>query len=326
MNRFEKQLVQSLIKNKNVWEVISDNDLDLLNFLEINKNNKKLKIDRDKLKIIRKINNFNCPNCDGRGLIIDPFFKDILNKFEEIIKNRPKAIPQYDQAFIKPEDVVRRVEFIHERGDLLNSKILVIGDDDLISIVLGLTKLPKIIYVVEIDQRITSFINNIAKKFNIKVKSLKYDVRTSLPKNLLSKFDVFITDPVETEKGLKIFLLRGMLSLKQGGSGYFGLTTLESSLKKWYKIEKFILNNGFVITDIKRKFSVYPITKDENSWMSFKEKLPIYNKLKDKNNYDWYTSSFIRIEKIKIAKIKNKRITIGKFFYIDPEALATPRI
>ena len=326
MNRFQKQLIQSLARNKNksIWNLIDENDSHLLKFLEINKHKSKLKISKNKFDIIKKINNLNCPNCEGRGLIIDKFFKDVLNKFRIIIKDRPPALSQFDQAFIKDEDVIKRVEFIYQRGDLLNSKILIIGDDDLLSIALALTKLPQIVYVIEIDQRLTDFINKTSKKFNLNIKTLKYDVREPLPESFINKFDVFVTDPVETEKGLKSFLLRGLLSLNQNGSGYFGLTTSEASLNKWFNIEKFILENGFVITDIKRKFSVYPIIEDETSWKSFEDKLPISKIIKTKANYDWYSSSFVRIEKVKDIKIANKKIKIGMSFYVDKEALATP--
>lgn len=335
MNRYLNQIFQLYAKNKNknkknninIWDFIAGNDASLLEFFDIYDSFKKNKFkETSNYDLLTKIGNLTCKKCEGRGLVFDKFFQDILMKFKKIIKNRPPAIPQYDQAFIKAEDVIRRVEFIYERGDLLNSKILVIGDDDLISIALGLTYLPEIIYVIEIDQRLIEFIKEISQKFNLNIKTFTYNVCDPLPKDLINKFDVFISDPVETEKGLKIFLLRGMLSLKINSSGYFGLTTLESGLKKWYKIEKFILDNGFVITDIKRNFSIYPIVDENTSWGAFEEKLPAYKIIKQKATVDWYTSNFIRIEKIKNIKISNPKIIFSKDFYTDKEALATPQI
>lgn len=328
MKRFVNQLLQFVLRNKNysIYELIDNNDASLLEFLEIYKNIKNFKsqLSSQKTDLIKKIKNLECSNCQSTGLVFDSFFKEILIQFKKITKNRPPAIAQYDQAFIKAEDVIKRVEFIYQRGDLLNSKILVIGDDDLISIALGLTKLAEFIYVIEIDQRLINFINDLSQRFNLNIKAMIYDVRNPLPKDLINKFDVFVSDPVETEEGLKHFLMRGMLSLNKNGVGYFGLTTLESSLKKWFKIEEFILKNGFVITDIKRKFSVYPIVKDDKSWKLFEEKLPIYKILKKKSTFDWYKSGFIRIERIKETKIVNKKISLSKKFYIDKEALATP--
>ena len=332
MNRFLKQIIQKYIKDKsrNFYEFYPEVDSDLKTTLKIFKNldfqkvlkNKELK---NKLSIIKKIKNLKCKVCDGSGYILDQFFYNIFKQFEKICQNRPPAVPEFDQGFIKTDDVIKRVEFIYERGDLLNSRIIVLGDDDLISIALALTNLPKEIYVIEIDKRLVNFISEISSKYKLPIKIFEYDARTPVPKYLLNKFDFFVTDPIETLIGLKTFLLRCMLCLKKDGVGYFGLTTLESSLKKWYQIENFILNSGFVITDIIRNFSVYPTMEDKKDWGRFKEKLPIYKLTRNKMTKEWYYSSFIRIERIKNIKIENKEIKIGKSLYIDEESLATPR-
>jgi predicted methyltransferase len=225
------------------------------------------------------------------------------------------------------KDVIKRVEFIYERGDLLDSNILVIGDDDLISIALGLTKLPKKIYVLEGDDRLVNYIKENAKRFNLSIEAMKYDVRNSLPENLVNKFDIFITDPSETLKALKIFLSRGMQGLKKQSSGYFGLTTIESSLEKWFELEKFIIEKGFVITDVKRNFSVYPFSKEDKNWQLFRDKIKIFQYTEVPKIKNWYYSSFIRIEKIKNIKIKNVTYKINsKDFYLDKETLITPEM
>jgi len=331
-NRFLKQIIQKYIKDKsrNFYEFYPEIDSDLKTALKIFRNldfqkilkNKELE---NKISIIKKIKNIKCKSCDGNGYTFDKFFYNIFKQFEKICQNRPPAIPEFDQGFIKTEDIIKRVEFIYERGDLLNAKIIVLGDDDLISIALALTKLPKEIYVIEIDKRLIDFINGVALEYKLPIKTIEYDARNPVPDFLINKFDVFITDPVETLEGMKTFLLRCMLCLKNEGVGCFGLTTLESSLKKWYKIEKFIINSGFVITDILRNFSVYPTLVNKKDWGNFKEKLPIYKLTKDEMTKEWYFSSFVRIEKVEDKKLANVKKILSKKFYIDEEALATPR-
>jgi hypothetical protein len=331
MNRFIKQIIQKYIKNnsKNFYEFYPGIDSDLKTSLKIFKNldfQKILKNEeiRNKLDILKKIKKLKCKNCEGSGYAFDQFFSNIYRKFEKICQERPPSIPEFDQGFIKPKDVIKRVQFIYERGDLLNSKIIILGDDDLISIALTLTNLPQEIYVIEIDKRLTDFISKKSQEFKLPIKTLEYDARKPVPKYLLKKFDIFITDPVETLNGLKIFLSRCMLCLKNNGAGYFGLTHLESSLKKWYALENFIINSGFVITDIIKNFSVYPTMEDKKDWGQFKEKLPIYKLSKNQMTKEWYFSDFIRIEKIKNKKIENKEINIGNKLYMDEETLATP--
>ncbi|GIW67447.1 MAG: hypothetical protein KatS3mg096_315 [Candidatus Parcubacteria bacterium] len=328
MRRFYNQILQAIsIGKKNVWEIIDYCDLSLFEFVKnfpknrIEKLFEKVK-NNINLKKIKNIEDLSCNICQGTGYKIDKFFTQILKEYKKEVRNRPEALEIYDQGYINPEGVIRRIEFIYERGDLLNSRILIIGDDDLISIALGLTYLTKEIVVLEIDERLINFINDKARQLKLNVKAYRYNVENELPKNLQRKFDIFITDPVETLPGIKLFLSRGMTGLKdKGSSGYFGLTTLEASLKKWYQIERFLLDSGFVITDIKRKFNQYPGTTE-----AIEEKLPIRsiynNKIKAE---EWYKSSFIRIEAINKPKIFYKqKLILGENLYRDNESLATP--
>jgi len=331
MERLKKQIIQNVVpKKKTDWyEILPNLDFDLLKILKFIKKYNYKKISQKyetEINLIKKVKKpITCSFCKGQGFVLNNFFKEIYKVYKEICKNRPINLPEFDQGSIDEEDVIKRVEFIYERGDLLKSNILVIGDDDLISIALALTKLPNKIYVLEIDKRLVDFISEVSKKYNLRVNALLYDVKNPLIENLTNRFDIFITDPPETLRALKIFLSRGIKSLKKRGAGYFGLTTLESSLNKWFEIEKFIIEEGFVITDIRRKFSVYPLSPKDEEWEFYKDKLEIFQHIGYPKIRNWYYSSFIRIERIKNIKIKNKKYKIdSKKLYLDEESLATP--
>ncbi len=265
-----------------------------------------------------------CKCCDGTGYIIAKDFEEILRKYKEIAKDRPSALEKYDQGFISPEGVIKRVEFIYERGDLLNSKIFVVGDDDLISVAASLTEMPEKICVIDADERLIDFINSVAKKYGLQIEAEICDVQDELPKKFQKEFDVFVTDPVETIPGLKLFLSRGVSALRgKGCAGYFGITTLEASRTKWFEIEKMILDMGFVITDLRRKFNVYP--EDEKNFFRFQDKLPIVKKINAKIDYNFYTSTLFRIEAVKEPEpIVKGRMVINEAVYKDNESWATP--
>jgi len=57
------------------------------------------------------------------------------------------------------EDTIRRVTLIHRFGDLENKDILIVGDDDLTSLALGITGLPRKVKVLEVDKRLVEYIN-----------------------------------------------------------------------------------------------------------------------------------------------------------------------
>ncbi|MEM0351035.1 MAG: bis-aminopropyl spermidine synthase family protein [Archaeoglobaceae archaeon] len=336
MDRIEIQLLQNLIDGeKSVYEVIDRQDASLQEFLQIMENllelglieylDGKLRITESGKKFVENLRNIEakCNLCDGTGYLFDDFYSEILSEFRKICKDRPPAVEKFDQGFISEEGVIKRLEFIHERGDIYG-RFFVVGDDDLFSIAASLTGLPKEVVVVDIDERLVNFINRISKIYGLNISAHVYDVQKTFPDEFRRKFDVFITDPVETIDGIKLFLSRGVSTLKGiGCSGYFGLTTLEASRKKWYEIEKMILEMGFVITDVKRRFNVYPV--DEKSYSSFEEKLPIYKKLRARSDYNWYTSALFRIEAVKEPKpLIEGEMLIDERVYKDEESLATP--
>ncbi|MBE8540088.1 bis-aminopropyl spermidine synthase family protein [Geoglobus acetivorans] len=265
-----------------------------------------------------------CKSCEGTGYVISKDFEEILKKYKEIAEKRPETVEVFDQGFISPEGVIRRVEFIYERGDLLRSRIFVVGDDDLLSIAAALTGMPEKISVIDADERLIDFINRTAEEYGLCVEAETCDVQNELPDKFRGKYDVFVTDPVETIPGLKLFLSRGVSALKgEGCSGYFGITTLEASRKKWYEIQRMIYDMGFVITDLRRKFNVYP--DEEKNFFRFQDKLPVVQKFGARIDHNFYTSTLFRIEAVKKPEpLVKGRMVINEAVYKDDESWMTP--
>jgi len=257
-----------------------------------------------------------CPHCEGRGVSLDGW-KDLLKMFKEVTEGRPEPLLEFDQGYLTPESTIARVAFADRKGDLRGKKVIVLGDDDLLSLALGLSGLPEQITVLEIDERLVRFIEKASKEKGLKVEVRRHDLRHPLPSDLLAQFDTFFTDPVETLQGLEVFLGRGIASLKGVGcAGYFGLTTAESSFKKWREIEKMLVDGfGVLITDILSDFSLY------ENWdyllESIRRDLPPLNQ---KPKVLWYKSSLFRIELVEGYRSFNEE---GKGeLYIDQESIA----
>jgi predicted methyltransferase len=257
-----------------------------------------------------------CQTCDGRGLN----FKNtgIYDKFFEIQKNRPKPIQKYDQGNITPESTVARIALMLVRGDVSNKKIIVLGDDDLVGIALGLTGLPSEVLVLDIDERLIEFTNKVAKEHNLNVRAEVFDLRKPLPKDFKAKFDVFVTDPPEAKKAFKIFLQKGIWTLKDKGSvGYIGMTLIDSSLAKWRELQKIIIDSGAVITDIIRDFNKYEIWDYHQNTVAWK-----IAPVKSPPDNIWYSSCMVRIEMIGKPKAQNLTLK-DKDIYIDTESTTT---
>ena len=333
VDRIKKQVLRHLVKNPaTFWELINFQDSDIVNFLTAIKeliNEEIIRYEKPYFYIVKDqgLQPYKNPGC----LICSPFSKDpwwknILEKFLEITQDRPLPTSDFDQGFIRPEDTLKRTAFIYERGDLENSEIFILGDDDLISLSMALTGMPKRIVVVEIDERINEFIKKKAKEVGYEnIEVYNYNVIDSLPKELCGKFDVFVTDPVETKKGLKLFVSRCISALKGPGSaGYMGFTHREASLRKWYDFEKFLVESGFVITDILRDFTIYP--EEENQWEDFYRTYRIMKEF-DLNlpTVDWYKSCLIRFEVVEGPRILEVEAPKDvRELYFDDESWATP--
>ena len=238
--------------------------------------------------------NYICDKCKGKTVLWDRL--EIKNEFLKIVKDRPKAIIDYDQGYVTPETTLARIAFMDQKGDLRGKNLLILGDDDLVSIAAMLTGHPKRITVFEIDERLVEFIEKTGREYGYNIEVFQHDLRKPLPDKFKGKYDTFFTDPTETLIGLKAFIGRGISALRRERcAGYFGLTRVESSLYKWRDLQKaLVVEFGVVITDIIKDFNEY-VNWDYIEEMSGWEKNP----LKTKPRSIWYTSSLFRIETLR---------------------------
>lgn len=258
----------------------------------------------------------SCEACSGRSISFDGL--GIYERFMEIQKSRPMPIQEYDQGYITPESTLSRVAFAIDRGDVVGRKIVVLGDDDLVSLALGLTNMSEEIVVLEIDERLAEFINNIANKHKIKVETYVFDLKGSIPDKFMAYFDTFFTDPPEALKAFCLFVAKGVYTLKgEGSAGYFGLTQVDSSLSKWRKIQKFVTSTGACITDIIRDFNEY-VTWDYHEKTLASRLAP----LRTPPDGIWYRSAFVRIEIVDKPKRINEQV-LDENIYIDKESTTT---
>ena len=312
MDRTEYEILRNLLNSTmNLWEMINIQDGDIKHTIEILKKLTEegfIKIKGDKIVLSEKGKEYlkengvgefvdsKCKLCDSTGFVISERFKGPLEEFRRVFLNRPLETAEFDQGVVPPENSIRRAEFVYERGDLERKKMLFLGDDDLTSIAMALTKLPDEIHVIEIDRRIVNYINKVSKEMNLPVSAHLYNAVDPLPEEFTGKFDTFLTDPVETVKGMRVFISRCLLALKgEGSAGYFGLSHYESSLKKWLDIEEDLIAMSLVITDVLRDFNKYLLIGERILKEGFRvvKESPVKPEPPD---YPWYRSTFFRVE------------------------------
>jgi predicted methyltransferase len=259
-----------------------------------------------------------CPTCEGKSVVLDGRFEETLEDFLRLTRDRPPPIFEYNQGIIDPRDLALKAALMAQRGDLEGRSILLMGDDDLFSLFLALLGLARRIVVLEIDDRLIRYITKNTQSKNLAISPRQHDVNTPLPVDLQGACDTFVTEPPEGLKGMFVFLNRAIDALHTGGSGYFGLTTLESSLPKWLAIQRFLLNRGMVITDLLRNFSLYPEAGDpimDYDKFQISREFPVSPGPPD---VDYFRSSLIRVEKTDRRTIKD-----DEGFYTDEDTWVT---
>lgn len=193
--------------------------------------------------------------------------KKVLTKFKKLRQAVPRRL-EYDQIQLTEESVLRKVEIMRRRGDLAGKDIVCVGDDDMMAIALALTGLPKSIVVVDIDQKILDYENKILKKFGYPPNCKSLNLIDGTPEEVLGKFDVFITEPSDTLKCMKIFFSRGCQMLRDGGVAYLGVPYIYFSPQEIAQVQKYVLDANGYLTDVLHQFYCYRVEKNKDiSWV-----------------------------------------------------------
>lgn len=309
-----ERLLGALKMGKNPWAVIDKADfpvpavfesiraLEKIGLVSVSGNGFYLTDEGRKVaKNLHPVDDLSCKTCEGRGIILEKF-SEVKSKFLKIQKRRPAPMRKFDQGYVTPSTTLSRFALAYERGDIYGKEIFVLGDDDLISIVLGISRLPNRITVVEIDKRLTDFIQETGVKEGFEVEVHTFDLRRSIPNEHRNKYDTFFTDPPETLKAADAFIGRGISALKGPGSaGYFGFTRREASLTKWYELQKMLIKYNIVFTDIIHNFNEYVnwgYEEETKAWRLSPSRV--------KPNKNWYRSALYRFETLEGFRGNNK--------------------
>jgi predicted methyltransferase/DNA-directed RNA polymerase subunit RPC12/RpoP len=113
---------------------------------------------------------------------------------------------------------------MHDAGALAGRRVLVLGDDDLISVAIAEFARqhgggPAALTVVELDPALVAFLRERLAGAPFPVEVVEHDLTEPLPPRLLSTVDTVQTDPPYTVAGAELFLTRAASALKPGVGG-----------------------------------------------------------------------------------------------------------
>ncbi|MFX0080581.1 MAG: adenosylmethionine decarboxylase [Candidatus Hodarchaeota archaeon] len=199
-------------------------------------------------------------------LLSDEF--SYLNNIKNYLDNRPSPEFALDQSHADFSTVVKKTLYLLKKGDIEGRGIIFLGDDDFISLAVGMTKLANEITVVDIDDRVLNFLSKTARKLSLNnFNVLHHDLREPIPKNILNKYDIAVMDPPYTNEGLRLFLKRAKQVLKSNitiNNKNYPIVGKKCVLSfgnkppnEMQKLQLSILDHGFIITEMLPDFNHY---------------------------------------------------------------------
>ncbi|MFF9058326.1 GNAT family N-acetyltransferase [Streptomyces sp. NPDC014882] len=204
-----------------------------------------------------------CGTCEGRELVIPPVLDEAVRRLRALMESGPAADMAIDQSHCTPETKVRRVLALLAAGALPGGSLLLIGDDDLVSLavavvgdVLGAPIVERVT-VVDISPEILAYIRKVSAGLGTPVETVEHDLRRPLPAELHDGFDVAMTDPPYTPEGAGLFLSRAVEGLRPGPAHSIFFSFGGKSPDEMLEVQREIMALGLVTNGYIRNFNEY---------------------------------------------------------------------
>lgn len=199
----------------------------------------------------------SCPTCGGRGIALSTEVARLRRGLAAVSEAAPMPLVELDQCHCTPKTKLRRILAMHAADAINGRRILLLGDDDLLSITLlrfvrqfgGTIKL---LVVADVDQRLLTFIAKELEGAPFSCTCMKWDLR----RPRAGCFDTVVTDPPYTAAGARMFLRRAVESLAGPGSQIF-LSFGSRRPGVQSELQRAILESGLEIRSLTRDFNDY---------------------------------------------------------------------
>jgi predicted methyltransferase len=167
---------------------------------------------------------------------------------------------RYEQQFCTPHTTLQRALKISQA--LPNGgKVLVLGDDDLVSLALLRLGRPELsVDVLELDPDLVAFI---AAQAGSDLTILEHNLRHGVPESMQGAYDLVTTDPPYAAEGMRFFLDCARASMRSGADSRLYLTTYPGLIEdpeklgrdwhdlgltlrqRWDHFSRYIYNNSY---------------------------------------------------------------------------------
>jgi predicted methyltransferase len=189
--------------------------------------------------------------------------KALRRELLPVVRAGPEAVLELDQCHCTVETKLRRVLALHEGDALVGRRILLLGDDDLVSVAVdrfvqrfGSGATVAGVCVMDLDGAVLEFLEAQLAGAPFPVEFVRHDVREPLPSGLCGAFDTVVTDPPYTNPATEVFLSRAADALAPRGGDVF-LSFGSRRPDAAFRLQRAIVALGFSIRRLTRDFNEY---------------------------------------------------------------------
>ena len=205
-----------------------------------------------------------CPCCDGLGAVVPDAVASLTELLDRAALGAPAAKLDLDQAHCTPQTKLRRVLRMHEAGALAGQRVIVLGDDDLVSVAVaafaahaGPGAAPRRLAVVECDPDLVHYLGDQLAGLGMSAEVVEHDLREPLPGSLLAGFDVACTDPPYTVAGAELFLSRAVSALAPGAGAHVFFSFGGRRPAETLRTQRLMADMGLVVRSLVPGFNSY---------------------------------------------------------------------
>jgi N4-bis(aminopropyl)spermidine synthase len=204
-----------------------------------------------------------CPTCAGRGLVVPGELSGLATELTKITRNLPGPKLELDQCHCTIGTKIRRVLALDEADALVGRRVLLLGDDDLVSLTIdavvrkfGSAATIARLAVVDVDDELLMFVRSHLEAAPFPASCVAHDLREPLPTDLRAAFDTVVTDPPYTVPAARLFLSRAVDALDcAGGHVFFSFGSKRP--RAVFEVQRAIGEMGFAIRRLVPDFNDY---------------------------------------------------------------------
>ena len=223
------------------------------------------------------------------------------NKHEKKLSHR--FVNKYSQLPCTVDTQQKRA-LLFEEKKFHNKHILLLGDDDLLSLELS-RRYFKHVTVVDCDKLLLEKIKKLTEKAIYPVTLIHMDLKDGLPDSILAKFDVVCFDPPQNSNGFKLFLSWALKSLKNDVSFLFIM--INSDIFKQSDFNEYlatIFQSGYILTQKHASFNSYPLNISQSFLLKIGAYFLLHKQGKNKVKLNYYFSDCFEFENYRNLEVK----------------------